>query len=75
MVLQIVFAVGLHEPLLLGWIAAPFPEHHPKRNPDAGQTFGLASDRKTVGQAGVVKAVENQPDGVDEGAVEIEEDG
>jgi hypothetical protein len=72
---QILFPEGLPQPLLLGGVAGPFPEPHPKWNADPRQALGLASNLETVGETGMTKAVQNQPDGVDESAVEIEQDG
>ena len=69
----IVIAVGGNELLEQISIVGPFPELFPQWRPDSGEPIGIVLGGQTERSQRVVVAVDDEPDGIDECAVEIEQ--
>ena len=74
-VLQVVLPIGGDQGLQRLGIVAPGGELRRERCADAGEPLLVAARRQPVGGEGVMIAVQDQADRVDEGAVEVEEHG
>jgi hypothetical protein len=72
---QVVVAVGRNHLLHLFRLLGQVGQHHPERGADTSQPLLVGAGGQAVGLDSVVIAVKNQPDGVDQRAVEIEEEG
>ena len=69
----IVIAVGGNELLEQISIVGPFSELFPQWRPDSGEPIGIVLGGQTERSQRVVVAVDDEPDGIDECAVEIEQ--
>jgi hypothetical protein len=72
---EIVFAVCEDHCVELVRILGPLAELDPERRAQPGKPVRIAARGKAMCREGVVIAVENQPHGVDQRAVEIEQHG
>ena len=70
---EVEFAIRGHHRLEQVGVVAPVGELDAQRGADAGKPLLIRPRREAMGLQGVVIAVEDQPDRVDQGPVEVEE--
>jgi len=74
-VLELVLPVAGEQPLRFGVVGGVLAEHRLQRPADAGAPFLVAGGAALETDEGVARRAEDQLDRVDEGAVEVEEEG
>ena len=75
MVLELVLAIAVEQPLGLGVVGGVLAEHGLERAADAGAPLLVGGRAAGEADEGVARRAEDQLDRVDEGAVEVEQEG